>query len=267
MKTIGIIAALPQEIAELLEKMGSQMTQQTIGMRTFYIGEIQGKKCVIVLARIGKVAASATCTTLIQTFGVTEIIFTGLAGAVSQAVNIGDIVIGTEFCQHDMNAEPLFPRYEIPLLDKAFFTADTALNSDLAQACEDFVQSRGAYGLQTMVSEQAIADFSLQELRIHHGLILSGDQFVNSNEAVADLQQRFPEALCTEMEGAAIAQICYEYDVPFAVVRVISDKANHSASHDFGRFLKEVAPFISSGVLLTMLLVPPAGLEPATKGL
>ncbi len=253
MKTIGIIAALPQEIAELLEKMGSQMTQQTIGMRTFYIGEIQGKKCVIVLARIGKVAASATCTTLIQTFGVTEIIFTGLAGAVSQAVNIGDIVIGTEFCQHDMNAEPLFPRHEIPLLGRDVFQSDAALNRQLQRSTEQFLSGESQFSLVRMITPTAIADFGLKDIKIHHGLILSGDQFISSDEAVGELQQRFPTALCTEMEGAAIAQICYEYGVSFAVLRVISDKANHSASHDFGRFLNEVAAFVSSGVLLNYL--------------
>lgn len=253
MKTIGIIAALPQEIAELLEQMGAQMTQQTIGMRTFYTGEIHGKKCVIVLARIGKVAASATCTTLIQTFGVTEIIFTGLAGAVSKEVNIGDMVIGTAFCQHDMNAEPLFPRYEIPLLGRDVFQSDETLNRQLQQSTEQFLSGESQFSLSTMITPKAIADFGLTDIKIHHGLVLSGDQFIGSDEGVRDLQQRFPTALCTEMEGAAIAQVCYEYGVPSAVLRVISDKANHSASHDFGRFLNEVAAFVSSGVLLNYL--------------
>lgn len=250
---LGIIAALPQEIAVLLAQMGPHMTQQIIGGRTFYIGNIHRQKCVVVLARIGKVAASATCTTLIQTFKVKNIIFTGLAGAVNTQLNIGDIVIGTEFCQHDMNAEPLFPRYEIPLLGRAYFSADEHLNKALLQACQTFIHQDSSYTLGKMLTKEIISDFHLQHMQIYHGLILSGDQFISSDGDVGDLQQRFPTALCTEMEGAAIAQICYEYEVPFAVLRVISDKANHSASHDFGRFLNEVAPFVSSGVLLNYL--------------
>lgn len=105
-----------------------------------------------------------------------------------------------------------------------------------------------------MLSTKLIESFGLQSMKVYHGIVLSGDQFIGSNEAVRDLQQRFPQALCTEMEGAAVAQVCYEHQVPFAVFRVISDKANHDAWHDFSLFLDQVAPFISSGVLLQFLM-------------
>lgn len=272
--SIGIIAAFHEEIADLLGLMGETVQQRVIGNRTFYHGEICGHSCVIVLARIGKVAASSTCTTLIQTFGVRSIIFTGVAGGIHPAVNIGDVVIGTSFCQHDLNAEPLFPRYEVPLLGKTYFESDTPLNALLLNAAKLFLDQKGsstvftlahvssavkehsdkALTLKGMVKPAAIENFKLQHTQIHQGLIISGDQFVASSDAVQDLRQRFPQTLCTEMEGAAVAQVCYEYGVPFAVVRVVSDKADDNASNDFNLFLNEVASAISSGILLNFLL-------------
>lgn len=250
---LGIIAALYEEIAELLEQMGPQMEKRTIGMRTFYHGHVAGQDCVVVLARVGKVAVSATCMTLIHVFGVDAIVFAGVAGGIRDEVNVGDIVIGTEFCQHDLNAEPLFPRYQVPLLDKAIFESSPALSQALYEASKAFVTDNDEHSLSQMVSVEIRQQFHLNQMKIYQGLILSGDQFIGSHDAVEDLQQRFPTALCTEMEGAAIAQICYEHDIPFAVMRVISDKANNEAHTDFSRFLREVAPFISSGVLFKFL--------------
>ena len=90
-------------------------------------------------------------------------------------------------------------------------------------------------------------------IHIHQGMILSGDQFINTHNEADRLYIEHPQALCTEMEGAAIAQICYEYDVPFAVMRVISDKANDDASVDFDSFLNHVARYMSSGILMRWL--------------
>lgn len=250
---LGIMAALPQEIEGLLKQMSGH-TRREIGSRTFHVGKIANIECVVVLARVGKVAASVTCTTLIQTFGVDRIILTGLAGAVSTALKIGDIVMATSLCQHDFNAEPLFPRYEIPFLGKQYFDVDEELSQRLSTSATQFIEGEHNFSLQKMLSTRLIESFGLQSMKVYHGIVLSGDQFIGSNEAVRDLQQRFPQALCTEMEGAAVAQVCYEHQVPFAVFRVISDKANHDAWHDFSLFLDQVAPFISSGVLLQFLM-------------
>lgn len=250
---LGIMAAMPQEIEGLLRHMTEHKSHE-IGGRTFHQGKIQGVECVVVLARVGKVAASATCTTLIQTFGVTRLIFTGLAGATDENLRIGDVVIATTLCQHDFNAEPLFPRYEIPFLGKQFFDVDSQLKQALHGAVERFVGNDGEWNLGKMLKPELISTFGLESMQIYEGLIISGDQFISSNEAVRDLQQRFPQSLCTEMEGAAAAQVCYEHGIPFAVFRVISDKANHNAWQDFSLFLDNVAPFISSGVLLQFLL-------------
>ncbi|ETD72468.1 S-adenosylhomocysteine nucleosidase [Pelistega indica] len=251
--TLGIIAALPEEIADLLDQMKEHMVKHTIGRRDFYEGNLYGQHCIIVLARVGKVAASATCVTLIQSFNVKRIIFTGLAGSIAPNVNIGDIVIGTSFCQHDLDAYPFFPRYEVPLLGKTFFESDVQLNHALLHSAHEFLDPSINDNIHEIISRDAFKTFSLDNLRIHQGLILSGDQFVGHRITAADLISVFPEGLCTEMEGAAVAQVCYEYDIPFTVMRIISDKADHTAHTDFKRFLTEVARFISSQILIKFL--------------
>ena len=323
---IGIMAALQQEIADLLALMGPQMHLTRIGQRDYYEGRIGEHDCVVVLARIGKVAASASCVTLIREFKVEQIVFTGLAGGLGPEVRIGDVVVASELMQHDFDASPIFPRYEIPLLGRARFAADEALSQQLIGAARDYLQQTD--GFTKDVSAEVIAQFGLNTGRdaalvaerdaelgaernvelgaernaelgaerdvelgaernaelgaeraaisaainaakndvaqnkeasqahtvhIHQGMILSGDQFINTHDEADRLHVEHPKAMCTEMEGAAIAQICYEYEVPFAVMRVISDKANDDASVDFDSFLNHVARYMSSGILMRWL--------------
>ena len=311
---IGIMAALHQEIADLLALMGPQMHLTRIGQRDYYEGRIGEHDCVVVLARIGKVAASASCVTLIREFKVEQIVFTGLAGGLGPEVRIGDVVVASELMQHDFDASPIFPRYEIPLLGRARFAADEVLSQQLIGAARDYLQQTD--GFTKDVSAEVIAQFGLNTgrdvareveadvgrdvdadvnagqgkltrtektteselstelnsnnatktsevardkkdeahtIHIHQGMILSGDQFINTHNEADRLYIEHPQALCTEMEGAAIAQICYEYDVPFAVMRVISDKANDDASVDFDSFLNHVARYMSSGILMRWL--------------
>ena len=311
---IGIMAALQQEIADLLALMGPQMHLTRIGQRDYYEGRIGEHDCVVVLARIGKVAASASCVTLIREFKVEQIVFTGLAGGLGPEVRIGDVVVASELMQHDFDASPIFPRYEIPLLGRARFAADEALSQQLIGAARDYLQQTD--GFTKDVSAEVIAQFGLNTgrdvareveadvgrdvdadvnagqgkltrtektteselstelnsnnatktsevardkkdeahtIHIHQGMILSGDQFINTHDEADRLHVEHPKAMCTEMEGAAIAQICYEYEVPFAVMRVISDKANDDASVDFDSFLNHVARYMSSGILMRWL--------------
>ncbi len=231
---IGIMAALQQEIADLLTLMGPQMQVTRIGQRDYYQGQIGQHECVVVLARIGKVAASATCVTLIREFNVEQIVFTGLAGGIAEHVHVGDIVVATELMQHDFDASPIFPRYEIPLLGRAHFAADEKMSQELLAAAQEYLSSDD--GLVKDVSPEVMQQFGLRKERagadclsgeladgeaslaeqeqahsihLHQGVILSGDQFVSAHEHAERLSQEHPQALCTEMEGAAIAQICY----------------------------------------------------------
>lgn len=245
MKTIGIIAAMHDEIAGLVQEMGSDVVRHHIGRRDYHVGTLHGQRCVVVLARIGKVAAAATTVTLIREFDVQEIIFTGLAGAVSSHIRVGDVVVAQALLQHDLDASPLFAPYEVPLLGRDRFDADVAVSDRLAQCMHDYLQD----DFSRHVPAEIQAQFRLDAPTVHRGIIISGDQFVGDAKRVQALRDVLPDALCVEMEGAAVAQICYEYDVPFAVLRTISDSADNSASVDFSAFLENVARVYSAGVL------------------
>ncbi|WP_233862916.1 5'-methylthioadenosine/adenosylhomocysteine nucleosidase [Paraburkholderia adhaesiva] len=245
-RSLGVLAALPQELGDLLATMqaGSGVVTRTLGQRDYHVGTVHGVPCVVTLARVGKVAAAATASALIHAFDVEAIVFTGVAGGVGSSVHIGDIVVGETLLQHDMNAEPLFPRFEIPLLGRSNFDADRALAAMLADACERFVAEEGT---------ALAAHFRTAMPRVHRGLVISGDQFVASAQAVGTLREAHPEALAVEMEGAAIAQVCHEYGVPCTVVRTISDTADEHASTSFTTFLTDIAGTYSTGILKRFL--------------
>jgi adenosylhomocysteine nucleosidase len=245
-RPLGVLAALPEELGDLISAMqaSSGVQTRTFGQRDYHVGTVHGVPCVVTLARVGKVAAAATASALIHAFDVEAIVFTGVAGGVGSSVHIGDIVVGETLLQHDMNAEPLFPRFEIPLLGRSRFDADHALAERLADACERFVAEEG-----TALAKH----FHTAMPRVHRGLVISGDQFVASAQAVGALRDAQPEALAVEMEGAAIAQVCHEYGVPCAVVRTISDTADEHASTSFASFLTDIAGTYSTGILKRFL--------------
>ena len=244
MQRIGIMAAMHNEIAGVLAQMES-VTTRRIGMRDYHDGLLHGLPCVVVLARIGKVAAAATAVTLIREFGIDALIFTGLAGGVAQAARVGDVVIGTTLLQHDLDASPLFPRHEIPLLGCSRLHADPVLAGALECATRQFLEEAWAREVAP-ATRQA---FGLAQPQVHAGLIVSGDQFISGRSAVLALSAELPDALCVEMEGAAVAQICHEYDTRFAVLRVVSDRADESAHHDLNTFLSQVASHYSAGIV------------------
>lgn len=244
MRTIGIMAAMHGEISALLQKMGSVRVTR-IGMRDYHQGVLHGWPCVVVLARLGKVAAAATAVTLIREFDVQQVFFAGLAGGISQNAGIGDVVVGTTLLQYDLDASPLFPRHEIPLLALSYIQADPDLSGLLNQAAEDYF----AFDWERDISAETREAFQLMAPEVHQGLIASGDQFVSSSSAAQALREMLPDVLCVEMEGASVAQICYEYGTPFAILRTVSDRADDHAIHDFNRFLTHVASHYSAGIL------------------
>lgn len=248
MQRIGIMAALHEEIADLLGRMESVQTRR-IGMRDYHEGILHGRPCVAVLARVGKVAAAATAVTLIREFEVDRLLFTGLAGGVAGPVQVGDVVIGTVLLQHDMDASPLFPRHEIPLLACSRIPTDPGLSRALQEAARAYLEHDWADEIAPATRDA----FSLAAPTVHTGLIVSGDQFVNSVAAVQALRNELPDALCVEMEGAAVAQICHEYGARFAIIRTVSDRADDTAGHDFSGFLAAVASHYSAGILRRVL--------------
>jgi adenosylhomocysteine nucleosidase len=178
-----------------------------------------------------------TATLLVEKFGVTHILFTGVAGAGDKSIRVGDVVVAESLVQHDMDASPLFPRHEVPLTGLTHFPSDRQMALQLAASARSFLET----GLDDAIDPQERAAFALQAPRVHRGLIASGDQFLASRERINALGAALPGVLAVEMEGAAVAQVCFELGIPFGVIRTISDNANENAATDFMRFVKSVA--------------------------
>jgi len=240
----GIVSALQEEQAGLSALLQQPVTER-IGMRDYTSGRLAGHDCVLVLSRIGKVAAAATVATLIERFGVTHVLFTGVAGSGDPAVAVGDIVIADALVQHDMDPRPLFPRYEVPLLGLQKFSSDVHLSDRLLLVARQFVDE----GFDQAIEAGDRAAFRLQRPRVHAGLIASGDEFIHQAARMAALKSALPDVLAVEMEGAAVAQVCFEFGIPFAVMRTISDNANEASPVDFMRFIDRVAARYAFGIL------------------
>ena len=252
MSRIALVSAMHEELAAVLARMPDEQKTVVAG-REFWIGHWHGHDVVAVLSRIGKVAAATTATALIERFGVSRIVFTGVAGGLAPHVNVGDVVVAREFIQHDMDASPLFPRHEVPLTGMTRFAADAALSDALAAAAPLAMQDM----LATSPSSEWL-HVDLAKAQVHQGLIVSGDRFVSQTSESQALQCELPDALAVEMECAAMAQVCRDYGVPLAAVRIISDRADDAAHVDFPRFIQSIASRYSVAVLdrlLTTLLV------------
>ena len=244
---IGLMSAMHEELALLLDAMPDEQRVRVAG-RDFWQGHWQGRPVVAVLSRIGKVAAATTATALIEHFGVGQIVFTGVAGGIGPGVRVGDVVLAEAFVQHDMDASPLFPRHEVPLYGRSRFATDASLSRELAQAVQAVLAQVAEH-----VGQAAVREFHLDAPRLHTGLVASGDRFVSTTAECRALQQALPDALAVEMEGAAVAQVCADYGVPFAALRTISDRADDDAHADFSRFIRQVASHYSLAMLAQWL--------------
>jgi adenosylhomocysteine nucleosidase len=233
---LGIISALHQEQAGLFDLMQERKIDHA-GMRDYVQGRLGKVDCVCVLSRIGKVAAAATVATLIERFQVSHIVFTGVAGAIDGSIRVGDIVLADSLVQHDMNAAPLFPPFEVPLLGLSHFSSHKALTERLMKAANAFIEQ----DFETLIGPDDRARLRLSRPRIHRGLIGSGDQFIHQRAKADELSHALPGLLAVEMEGAAVAQVCFEFGVPFAVIRTISDGSNEDSAMDFVHFIERIA--------------------------
>lgn len=215
---IGIIGAMNEEVVELIGDMRYYETEK-VGNLVFYIGQLKDRDVVLVECGIGKVNAAVCATLLIQKFGVSEVIFTGVAGGVNPEIEIGDIVISTELIEHDFDCSAFGMEYgAIPRMESSIFKSDM--------------------NLVKLAEKTAVEKFG--EKKVWLGRILSGDQFVASPDKINWLREYFTGE-CTEMEGASVAHVCHMLDIPFVVIRSISDKANSDAHVDFKEFTKLAA--------------------------
>ncbi|MFK7959669.1 MAG: 5'-methylthioadenosine/adenosylhomocysteine nucleosidase [Phycisphaerales bacterium] len=258
---IGLMGAMPEEIAGLLATPGAALETVERGGRQYAVGRLFDHDVVVVHARCGKVAAATTATDLIVHFGCREIIFTGVAGRVATTLRIGDVVIATELIQHDMDATPIFPRYEVPLTGRSRFAACPARLPRATAAAERFLGGPAIAQLPDDVRRTLALDTPV----VHRGLITSGDQFFAAAEDVARLRQELPDAMCVEMEGAAVAQVAADFDVPVTVIRTISDGADDDAPDDFWRALTAIGAAWSHGILETMFAADAADGQPAVS--
>ncbi len=231
---LGIIAAMPQEfarIADLFERRGSEM----IGPRHFLQCAQGETELVLVVSNIGKVAAATTATLLIDRFGVDAVVVTGVAGGVGSGVGIGDIVYASYLVQHDIDLKGVlgFQRFVIP-----------SLGLDRIVTCQKLAELGRDAARAAIIDSQyraALKEITRREPRMHVGVVGSGDRFIGDAGERTELLAQIPDLLAVEMEGAAIAQVCAEHEVPFIVARVISDTAQGDAPADFGAFIERVA--------------------------
>ena len=227
---------MAQEIDEVKALLTDKTTVK-IANREFVVGKIGNVRCVVAFSKWGKVAATITATLLIQEFGVTDLLFIGTAGALAADLKVGLV-------QHDLDARPIISRFELPLLNRVYVDSDPELTELAGRAVGNLINK----GVVDMVGEQAVKDFNLAPT-LHFGDIASGDQFINSDEKRNEILGLLPDVKCVEMEGAAVAQVCLEFGVPFTVIRTISDTADHNARIDFGKFIIEVANAYSRAIV------------------
>ncbi|MEE1312744.1 MAG: 5'-methylthioadenosine/adenosylhomocysteine nucleosidase [Lachnospiraceae bacterium] len=213
MKYIGIIGAMPEEVQQLIEQM-QDVRKQTIAGMDFYDGILWNKKAVVVKSGIGKVNMAACTQILASIYKVDALINTGVAGGLYGPINIGDIVLSSDTLQHDMDATGFgYDLAMIPQMEQSVFHGDETLIAKAKEACEEVNP----------------------EISVYVGRVVSGDQFISSNEKKKYLIEQF-QGYCAEMEGAAMAQVAYLNQIPFVVIRAISDKADNSATMNYNEF-------------------------------
>lgn len=215
---IGIIGAMDVEVTSLKEAADITKTTKIAEME-FCEGTLGEKNVVIVKCGMGKVNAGICAHTLINDFGCTKIINTGVAGSLDNQIDIGDIVVSIDAVQHDFDAEAIgFAKGEIPYTGLYAFPADEAMRAAAVTAVKE----------------------SAPDIHVFEGRVCSGDQFITTKEQREKIISDFG-GMCCEMEGAAVAQACYLNNTPFVVIRAISDKPDETEIVEYQAFEAEAA--------------------------
>lgn len=213
MRIIGVIGAMEEEVSMLIGQMKNKETKTMAGME-FHRGQLWDIDAVVVKSGIGKVNMAICTQILVNVYNVTAVINTGVAGGLYDKLNVGDIVISSDVVQHDMDATGFgYKPGQIPRMDVFSFPADEELAALAKQSCK-------------IVNP---------DIQCFVGRVATGDQFISSNEKKQWIIDNF-DAYCAEMEGGAMAQTAYLNNVPFVVIRAISDKADNSATVTYEEF-------------------------------
>lgn len=217
---LGIIGALDIEI-DGIKSLMTDIETKTVSKITFYKGKINNKECVVAQCGVGKVNAAMCAQTMILLYNVTAVINTGVAGALNRKLKIGDIVVSSDVVHHDNKC----------LVDKGqneAFARGTIQFSD-----EITTRIKADKSLTDKILEECGKDLS--EANVYLGTVASGEQFVSSKKARLDIGEFF-NAYCCEMEGASIGQVCYRNNIPFVILRAISDTVDDNDYMDFEKF-------------------------------
>ena len=223
---IAIMGAMPEEVEPIVEKL-ENLKKTVYAANTYYEGTYNGQEVVVAYSKIGKVFATLTATILIEKFACDTLLFSGVAGAISDDLNIGDLIIADGLCQHDLDI--------------------TAFGHPFGYVPEGEVCIPTDVTLRNVAKEVA----KTKGLVLKEGVIATGDQFVHNVERKNWIGDTF-KADALEMEGASVAVVCSSLDIPFFILRAISDSADMDASFNFDEFLESSAK-ISADFILSMV--------------
>lgn len=214
MKRIGIIGAMEEEVVLLREQL-TELEEKKIAGCEFYSGFLNNQEVVLLKSGIGKVNAAIGTTLLIQMYQPDAILNTGSAGGFHSGLNVGDVVISTDVRHHDVDATIFGYEYgQVPQMPANYLPNEK------------------------LVEVAVKAGENVQNIQVAKGLIASGDSFMSDHERVEDIRSKFPTIYAAEMEAAAIAQTCYQFSVPFVIIRSLSDIAGKDARVSYDQFLK-----------------------------
>jgi len=226
MSKIAIMGAMPEEIEPLLKRV-ENIKKIEYANNSYYEATYKGKELVIAYSKIGKVFSSLTASTLLEKFGCSKLLFSGVAGAINPELKIGDLIIADKLCQHDLDISIFGHPYGYVPEGAVFVHSDEELRAIAKEVAKE------------------------NQLSLVEGTIATGDQFVASNERKAFIVEHFG-ADALEMEGASVAVVCDALSVPFFILRAISDTANDDAGVDFDEFMVTSAE-ISANFILDMV--------------
>lgn len=244
---LAILTAMPQEM-EFLGGLVESRTTWTIAGREVTRGTLWGQEVMLAFSRWGKVAAAATTAAVLTAERPARVVFSGIAGSLRDDLKVGDMVVARRLYQHDLDASPFFPPMQVPLLNVSALPTDDAMSKELNAAAgvffaEDFEAAMGSHAARLGEGHRSvIAD------------IATGDVIVASKEARARVRRVVPTAACVEMEGAAVAQVCHEFGVPFACMRIISDNADETVHQEDVMMMATLAGKYTAGVLRRWLV-------------
>ncbi len=226
MNKIAIMGAMPEEIEPIISKL-KNLKETKYAANTYYEGTYHGKELVVAYSKIGKVFATLTATSLIEKFECDTLLFSGVAGAISPDLNIGDLIIADGLVQHDLDITAFGHPYGYVPEGEVCILTDVALRN----IAKEVAKEKG--------------------LKLVEGIIATGDQFVADPERKEWISKTF-KADALEMEGAAVAVVCDSLEVPFFILRAISDSADMDASFNFDEFLESSAK-TSADFILSMV--------------